>query len=178
MSARESLRALAWQPGAIGLLALAMLLSTAWFYAAKVKPMEARRLQLDEQLERRTRAAAPGKLRVRASTPGAKLAAFYEFFDREETVTDWLARLYAIGKGVGVELQSAEYRFTPQPGLLDRYQITLPIKGTSAQIRAFADNALGAVSVLSLDQVVFRRKRISDITVEADITLSLYLLRR
>jgi hypothetical protein len=118
----------------------------------KVAELEARRASLERHAERRGPIRSSPDLRLtRASSPGAKLAAFYRFFDRDETLTDWLARIYTIGKAVGIEIQSADYRLTAMPGRLDRYQMTVPMKGTSAQIRAFAENLLNEVPIMSLD---------------------------
>ena len=59
----------------------------------------------------------------------------------------------------------------------DRYEIALPLAGDYAQIRAFLENALLEVPVLSLDQLSFRRKRSNDLAVETDARLSLHILR-
>ena len=176
MRVRQTLAELHGEIGTTGIAALAIICSTAWFYMTEVSALEARRASLEQQAEHRSPVrVSPDSRLIRASSPGAQLAVFYKFFDREETLTDWLARIYTIGKGVGIEITSADYRLTAMAGRLDRYQVTVPIKGTSAQIRAFAENLLNDVPIMSLDHVNFRRKGTSEAVVEAEISLSLYL---
>lgn len=177
MTIRERVLRLRGQLGATGMLALAFIAGAAWVHFDQVDPLEKRKAQLIQQLELRN-PITPTKPVLQAAMPSAQMAAFYQFFDRAESAIDWLANLHALAKAVGIELQSGDYRLSSGAGRLDRYQIVLPARGTSAQIRAFADNALTSIPVLSLDQVTFRRKRVSEPVVEADITFSLYLLRK
>ena len=163
--------------GAVGVIAVAILGATLAFHALVLRPLEQRSATLLAQLERRGPGAARGAVQLtRVSSPGAKLAAFYQFFDRGESETDFLARLYAIGSDVGVELRMADYRLVKSKGRIDQYQIAMPIRGNYARIRAFIDNALLAIPVLSLDYVAFRRSRISDAAVEADVRMTLHLV--
>ena len=161
-----------------GKLALVLLAATAVFQEAGLRPLVAQNERLSRSIERATqqlRSADPGF--VRTASPQAKLAAFYRFFQREESITDWLAKLYAIAEKGGVSLRVADYQLVRGPGRLDRYEIALPLAGDYAQIRAFLENALLEVPVLSLDQLSFRRKRSNDLSVETDARLSLHILR-
>ena len=161
-----------------GKLALVLLAATAVFLEAGLRPLEAQNERLTRSIERAThqlRSADPAF--VRTASPQAKLEAFYRFFQREESTTDWLAKLYAIAEKGGLTLRVAEYQLLKGPGKLDRYEIALPLAGDYAQIRAFLENALLEVPVLSLDQLSFRRKRSNDPAVETDARLSLHILR-
>jgi len=173
----HTLRSLIAKPGWPGMAAIALLASTAVFYQVALKPLEARRESLERSYSgmRQPRPGDPNLLRT--ATASSKLDAFYRFFQREESTTDWLARLYAIADKSGVSLQLAEYRLTKGPGRLDRYEIALPLAGDYSQIRAFLENALIEIPVLSLDQVNFRRKRANDLAVETDVRLTLHVLR-
>jgi len=161
-----------------GKLALVLLAGTAVFLEAGLRPLEAQSERLGRSIERATRefrSADPGL--IRTASPQAKIEAFYRFFQREEATTDWLARLYAIAEKCGLTLRAAEYRLLKGPGKLDRYEIALPLAGDYAQIRAFLENALLEMPVLSLDQLSFRRKRTNDLAVETDVRLTLHVLR-
>lgn len=165
--------------GVMTIASLALLAASAAFLAFAVKPLEERALRLDRQLEGVARRAAPeGITRVGASTPAARIASFYRFFEREENTVEWLAKLYGIAGGAGLELRTAEYRLADTRQRIERYQITLPVAGSYAQIRAFLEGALAEIPVLSLDQVSFRRKSAAEPRVEAEVVLTLHLLRK
>ncbi len=178
MTLSQSFVTLKAQLGTVGVAALAILFATAWFYMTTVSALKARLVSLEQQLEHRGPVRSSPDLRlIRASPPRAKLAAFYRFFEREETAADWLAKIYTIAKAVGIELQSADYRLTAMPARLDRYQVAIPMRGTSAQIRPLAHSALSEIPVMSLDQITFKRKLTSESLAEAEVVLSLYLPR-
>lgn len=165
-------QALGWKEVlALGLLGLAL-----GFHFAILRPMEQRKALLEEKLEQVRKRGDDAR---RGALPGdvaGRLTEFYRFFLREEPVTDWLARLYDIGRKVGVELRFGEYGLRKsEAAKLGQYQITLPVTGNYAQIRAFAENALLEIPTLSLDQISFSRKRVSDAQVEAEIRMTLYL---
>ncbi|HYX66326.1 MAG TPA: hypothetical protein VE935_19070, partial [Burkholderiales bacterium] len=94
-----------------------------------------------------------------------------------EQTTDWLAKLYAIGRATGVELQSARYR-SEQAGRIERYQILLPLSGSYAQMREFLDRALAEIPVLSLDQMTLKRESRRDGAVQAELRLTLHMVRK
>jgi len=165
------------QLGWPGKLAIVLLALGATAMNAGLRPLEAQNLRLDDALERATRQSGTASTSPSAS-PSAKLAVFYQFFQREQTETDWLAKLYGIAQTVGVEVRTADYQLIKGTGKLDRYEIALPLAGDYAKVRAFLENALLEIPVLSLDQVSFRRKRVNDVAVEADVRLTLYLTRR
>jgi hypothetical protein len=161
------------QLGALGAAALALLAAGAAFLVLAVQPLEEEQRRLDEQIRLAARGAPSHKAQPAGAS--AKLAAFYAFFRRGEEPTDWLAKLYGSGKAAGLELRSADYRMVETPYPLLRYEISLPVTGSYAQIRAFLASALDSIPTLSLDRVGFRRKRAGDAVVEADLTLTLYL---
>ena len=62
--------------------------------------------------------------------------------------------------------------------MIERYEVALPLRGNYARIRAFLENALIEIPVLSLDHVSFRRKSPGDGAVEAEVRLTLHLHKR
>ncbi|MFY9316393.1 MAG: GspMb/PilO family protein [Burkholderiales bacterium] len=163
------------QLGDVPLIALGILLAGLVALIAAVRPLEARVERLNERLGKDARRAAMDA--TRAGSPSAKLAAFYGYFDRREGQVDWLAKLYGSARGAGIELRTAEYRLVEGGGRIARYEITLPLTGSYAQIRAFLANVLDDNPILSLDQLNLRRKRANDSVLEAEAVLTVHLLR-
>lgn len=54
-------------------------------------------------------------------------------------------------------------------------QVTLPVRGTYPQIRAFVDATLETMPALSLDEISFRRDSVKTTVVESRLRLSLFL---
>jgi Tfp pilus assembly protein PilO len=171
----ERMRALLWKAGnelgLTGAAALALLVIAVPFFLLAVKPMQEKNAVLRAQLARHAPAAAG-----QPSSAADKLATFYRFLEKPEQTTDWLAKLYAIGQATGVGLHSASYRTQPAEGRLERYEITLPVTGSYAQIRQFQRRALAEIPVLSLDQVSLKRETRNDGAVRAELRLTLHRL--
>lgn len=165
--------------GALGIAALGLLAASALFFFVAVRPLEERILLLDRELQAAAKRGAPGYLKT-ASPQGrsSKLTAFYGFFESEEGKGVWLARIHGIATASGLELRSAEYRLADSPGRIERYQIMLPVVGSYAQIWTFLETALAEIPMLSLDQVSLRRKSVGEARAEAEVSLTLHLLKR
>jgi hypothetical protein len=157
--------------GGLGVLALVLLAAALAFSVAVVQPLEAKGRKLAARL-------ANAELPAQGAPAAAdKLGAFYDYLAKPEQTTDWLAKLYAIGHATGVELQSATYR-SEQAGAIERYQIVLPLTGRYAQMREFLDRALAEIPVLSLDQMTLKRESRRDGAVQAELKLTLHMVRK
>jgi hypothetical protein len=167
---RDQLRRLQADLGRAGMLALALLAVAFSFHVLVVKPLQAKNAGMEATLARQAPAAAPS---------GRKLQQFYGALEHEETATDWLAKLYAISKATGVEMQSANYRSenVEKTARLERYEIVLPVSGTYAQLRDFLGRALAEIPVLSLDQLSLRRESRVEGEVQAELRLTLHLVK-
>jgi hypothetical protein len=154
-----------------GVAALVLLLAAFGFHLAVVQPLQAKDAELAAALSR----SAPAP----AARSGEKLAKLYEALGREETATDWLAKLYAISKATGVAMPSANYRLdgAGASGRIERYEIVLPVEGSYAQLRDFLGRALAEIPVLSLDQVSLKRERASEREVQAELRLTLHMVK-
>ena len=151
--------------GALGTAALIMLAAAGVFFLMVLQPMQDERARLESALSKN----AP-----KAGIP-ANLAAFYGFLEsKDETTTDALAKLYAIGTATGVELQSGSYRSQQAAGRLERYELALPVSGSYAQIRDFLNRVLAEIPALSLDQMTLRRDGRNDAAVHAELRLTLH----
>jgi hypothetical protein len=163
--------------GLTGLIAFTLLAGAALFYKGALEPLQARNERLSAELARHERQAAPGEAGAGAA---GKLETLYSYLGRSEAPTDWLAKLYGIGKATGVELQSANYRSQPpaaNAGRVERYEIVLPVTGSYAQLREFLKRTLTEIPVLSLDQMTLKREGRNDGDVQAELRMTLHLVK-
>jgi Tfp pilus assembly protein PilO len=154
--------------GVLGLAGMALLAAALGFSHLVVKPLEDRNLALRELASKRG-AQAPAN-----QQSAEKIARVYEFLQKEETPTDWLAKLHGIGVASGVQVKSATYRTQRTEGLIVRTEIQLPLAGSYAQIRDFMARALAEIPVMSVDSVSLKREGQS---VHADLRLTLHMVK-
>jgi Tfp pilus assembly protein PilO len=157
--------------GAPGMAALVFFGAVALFMAFVLQPLK------EKSGEVEARAAMVAERPAHSSSAAEKLAAVYDYLRKPEATTDWLAKLYAIGKATGVELQSASYKSQPTTGHLERYEIVLPLTGTYTQMREFLKRALAEIPVLSLDQISLKRDNRREGTVQAELHLTLHMVK-
>jgi len=112
-----------------------------------------------------------------AGSDDAKVAAVYRHLRKDESPTDWLAKLYGIGRATGIDLQSASYSTEQAGGRIARYQIVLPVTGSTTQLRDFLKRASAEIPVLSLDQVTLKRDSREDGAVRAELRLTLHMVQ-
>jgi hypothetical protein len=147
--------------GGVGAAALIILAAAGVFFIMVLQPMQDERVRMQGALSKK-----PGSQ--------ANLAGFYGFLEsKDESTTDALAKLHAIGTATGVAMQSGNYRTQQAAGRLERYELQLPVSGSYAQIRDFLNRALAEIPALSLDQMTLRRDGRND-AVQADLRLTLH----
>jgi Tfp pilus assembly protein PilO len=89
---------------------------------------------------------------------------------------DWLGKIHAAARSKGLALRSGEYRLERAADQrFARYQITLPVVGSYAQIRGFVGQVLADVPAAALEDITLRRESASSPSLEARIRLTLYL---
>ncbi len=158
--------------GTTGLAALVLFIAAGAFMALVLQPMK----QKNRVLE--ARAGISRDLGAVANVNAAeKVASVYEYLEKPEATTDWLAKLYAIGRASGVELQSASYKTQNAGGRLQRYEIVLPLTGSYTQMRDFLKRSLAEIPVLSLDQITLKRENRREGTVQAELRLTLHMVK-
>ena len=168
---RDQLYRLRDELGITGLAALFVFVGAGLFMTFVLQPLK----EKDRVLEARAgmaRDAAPS----RAGNAAEKVGALYQYLDKPEATTDWLAKLYAIGKATGVELQSASYK-TQATGRLERYEIVLPLTGSYTQMREFLKRSLAEIPVLSLDQISLKRENRREGSVQAELRLTIHMVK-
>jgi len=174
----HALKRLKNELGLLGLGSLGLLALSAVFSLLVVKPLEARLRALEHERYAARQVGSDGLKLVGANLQAARVADFYRYFDRQQRVDDWLARLHGIATASGLELRAGNYRLAESQRRIDRYEISLPVSGSYTQIRSFLEGALAEIPVLSLDQASFRRKGTNESRIEAEIVLTLHLLHR
>ncbi len=174
--------ALALGGGVVLVLAALMLQEFA------VKPMEQRieSLQRQPKAERdaprdsvrdATRASLGDDL-ARPESPRQQLANFYAFFARDANLADRLERVYSIARTHGLELKRADYRLNhPAQRKLGRYQMTMPLHGSYPAIRAFVTEVQRDMPTLAVDRITFQRRQVGDGEVDAQISLTFFVIR-
>ena len=146
--------------------ALAVLATALAFSVLVVRPLEERSRLLLSRIGPEA-----------AGSADAKVAAVYRFLKKEETPTDWLAKLYGIGRATGIELQSATYSAAQPGGRIQRYEIVLPVAGTYTQLRDFLKRATAEIPVLSVDQMSLKRESRNDGALQAELHLTLHMVQ-
>lgn len=179
LALREKLARLPHELGPLGLASLAVLVALGIFHWLVIEPMQARNAELQERVARQ----APAAQERAAQEPGPantqdRVAAVYDFLRKDQQTTDWLATLYGIGTATGVQLKSAAYRTQPAAeGRIVRYEIVLPVAGSYPQIREFLRRSLAEIPVLSLDQINLKREHRNDGAVNAELRLTLHMVK-
>ena len=159
--------------GSLGLAALALMAAAAAFNLMVLEPLESRNAALQDRVSRQPRGAeavAPGNV-------ADKLAQVYAYLQRDEETTDWLAKLHGIGSATGVQLKSASYRTATTAGRIERYEMVLPVAGSYPQIRDFLQRALAEIPVMSIDQLTLTRESRDDGAVQAELRLTLHMVK-
>ena len=157
--------------GATGTLALLLFVAAALFMSFVLQPLKEKNQDLA------TRAGLVSDSPAHVNSAAEKLAAVYDYLRKPEQTTDWLAKLYAIGKATGVELQQATYKTQSSTGRLERYEIVVPLTGSYTQMRDFLKRALAEIPVLSLDQISLKRENRREGTVQAELRLTLHMVK-
>jgi hypothetical protein len=149
--------------GLTGLLGIALLAAALAFSSFVVAPLQERNSLLAAR-----KGPAPAQ-------PGAeKVAAVYQYLEKGEETTDWLAKLHGIGAATGVQLKSASYRTQKTDARIVRTEIVLPVAGSYGQIRDFLKRSLAEIPVLSVDSLSLKRH---ENRIQAEMRLTLHMVK-
>jgi len=158
--------------GPAGVLGIGVLIFCVPFYLSAVRPVE-RELQAQRSAAERLRTRAPFQP-VSGGGRAEELRRFYGLFPPVEKLPDELERLYGLARAAKLELLQGEYRLEKPLAGMASYHVTLPIRGTYAQIRQFVGAALKDMPIASLDALRFERKKVGDPQLEAQLRLTIY----
>lgn len=165
-------------PGAVGALLLA---GGAGYAGAVLWPEHAELADLKDRVaraERRAAAVRTGAEKLPLS-PASRREQFFNALPAQDKASDFVERIYTAAAAAQLSLERGEYTGVDVANTsLLRYRITLPVKGTYAQVRQFVAGATGSVPGLALDDLALQRQNAGDAQVEARVQLSLFLVRR
>lgn len=175
---RRGLGLLGW-PGVAG---IGLLSICPAFYFSAILPMQERLastrnsvIALQEQVKHAGRNGQGASQR----TPEEQLDEFYRMFPEGRNMPEYLEKIFSSAQKQGISLDQGEYKVTSdQKGNLVSFQMTLPIKGEYPQIRKYLAALLADIPVLSLQQVQFKRRKVDNSLVEANVRLVLYFLEQ
>jgi Pilus assembly protein, PilO len=161
--------------GVIGIGLLALCLN---FYLFALKPVHLQIIQLHDSvasLKQGIEGNAHWPL-IEKESPAEQLSVYYSFFPAQTTTPEWLEKIFTAAKSEKIRLKEGEYRVNREKaGKLIRYQITLPVSGSYLQLRKFLATVLSEIPIASLDHISFKRQKIGDSVISAEIKLTLYL---
>lgn len=160
----------------VGALGVALLVVAVGLYAFGIGPaqdrlsaLSAERTALAARLGSRDEARAP-------VTQSSQLSNFYAFFPPTGAVPDLLGSIERAAQDNGLVLLKGEYRLTRDPQFrLTRYQVTLPLRGSYADVRGFVNDVLEDVPAAALEDLTLKREEIGEPDVEARVRFTLFL---
>jgi hypothetical protein len=167
------LRQLGW-PGIAG---IGMLLFSASIYLSASLPAAKEAALLRESIATHVKNGTKDADVARSSSPQSEFQSFYSSFPSAQDLPDRLATIYSYAGEQGLQLQQGEYRLIQENNAkLARYQVTLPLRGSYAQIRRFIAEVMNEMPVVSLDDLKFEKQQIGDPAIEAQVQMTLFLL--
>jgi Tfp pilus assembly protein PilO len=168
---RARLERLLRRLGAFGVLGIGVALACAGFYVQALAPLEVQVAAQRTALERlRTRTPYQPVSNGREQD----LQRFYSLFPPAAQLGEQVERVHRYARKNGLELAQGEYRLEQRPEGLWAYRVTLPVRGSYAQLRAFLSDVLAGMPIASLDALRFERKKPLDTQLEAQVRLTLH----
>ncbi len=157
--------------GAPGVIGVGVLVFCLPFYLASVAPAEREVAKRSAAAAKTTRLAGQP---VSAPDGAADLERFYRRFPTLDALQSELEAIYAHARASKLQLAQGEYRLEKGAGLA-AYRVTLPVRGSYAQVRQFVGHVLKDMPTASLDAVRFDRRKAGDAQLEAQVRLTIYL---
>jgi hypothetical protein len=157
--------------GAPGVIGIGVLVFCLPFYLASVAPAEREVAKRSAAATKTTRLAGQP---VSAPDGAADLERFYRRFPTLDALQSELEAIYAHARASKLQLAQGEYRLEKGVGLA-AYRVTLPVRGSYAQVRQFVGHVLKDMPTASLDAVRFDRRKSGDAQLEAQVRLTIYL---
>ena len=157
--------------GGLLLASFALGLGMAWHLGS----LQVQRRALEARLQA---LAAVGAARHAddAAAPAARLRAFEASLGDRATVTQHLARVFAVARRSGLVLERGEYRLTEDAeGGFARYRIVLPTRGSFLAVQRFSQALLAELPFVGLESLSLQRRSVGDGELQAQVKLVMYL---
>lgn len=162
---------LGWQ-GATGLLLLALV---AALQILSLKPLEEETAFINKKVDAaREKSSRQGKS-FGSMDKQKELGEFFESLPAEKDVTDILAMIAAVAEASRLELKQADYQLDDKNRKRLEYRMVFPVQGEYANIRFFVFRVLSDHPAIALDQVSFKRDKVNDSVLKAEIKFTLFL---
>ncbi len=167
---------LGW-PGVVG---IGLLVGCATFYFSTIQEAQAKLVTTRLSalaLQERLRLTGARQEESGQHTPEEQVAQFYRQFPRNGDLPRCMEKIFASAQKQGIGLAEGEYKvMRDKDGGLVRFHMTFPVKGDYPSIRKYLTSLTTDIPTLSLQQVKFKRQKVGDVTVDANINLVLFLL--
>ena len=169
---RRQGRRLAWQ----GQLGLALIVASLMAAAFLVFPMRAESLAIRESAQAlRENVAVRNDMRQQAD-PAAQLGEFYKAFPGPDFLADSLQKIYAAALDNEIILNQGDYTLAePESGLLQRYEVALPLRAKYAQVRNFLAQILGEKKNIALLGLSLTRGSATDGDMDVQLRFAVYV---
>ena len=159
--------------GAFGVLGIGVLMACAAFYVSTLAPA-AQELAAQRAAVQRLRARTPYQP-VAADGRGEELRRFYRLFPALGELPGRVEHLHRLARRAGLDLAQGDYRLERRPVGLWAYRISLPVRGTYAQLRELGSSVLKEMPIASIEALRFERKNAADAQLEAQLRLTLHV---
>jgi Tfp pilus assembly protein PilO len=159
-----------------GMAGVALIVGAAAFYLFGVQPMRQRAADAAAEVK-----ALSERLGSRAPLAGrmthrGQLTNFYAFFPPGSRLPQLLGQVQHAAQKNSLRLEKGEYRLLQERGFgLARYQITLPLHGSYAQVRSFVNDVLDDMPAVALEELTLKREAVGNPELDARVRFSLFL---
>ncbi len=172
--ARRAPVLLGW-PGVVG---IGLLTACCTFYFSTIQQTQAKLvstrhsvLALQDQLK-----LAGHETNSNLRTPEEQVSRFFKLFPQDKELPQCMEKIFSSAQNLGIGLEQGDYKVVrDKEGGLVRFEMTFPVRGDYPRIRKYLTSLMADIPTLALQQVKFKRQKVGDAMVEANINLILYL---
>jgi Tfp pilus assembly protein PilO len=155
--------------GRLSGIGLVLLMASIVLWFSTLAPLRQNVAELRDEVRHLEAAAArPG-----GSAPpslAGQANAFIRQLPTRSALPTVLATVVSQATAAGLQLERGDYEFThARSGLISRYRVTLPVRGTYGQVRSFVDNTLASLPAVALESLKLERDDIGDEELQADL---------
>lgn len=162
--------------GKVGIVGLSLCIFSLVMFLSNTLPLREQLVSQASDLEQARAAEAQRKGANAQRTPQDQASAFKHSLPTRSDTPKILGTLVAVAAASGVVLERGDYTYViPGEGEIGRYQISLPLMGSYAQIRQFIEDSLAAVPAMALEKMRVERKSVADPVIAAELQFSVML---
>lgn len=161
--------------GRSGIAAVALLIGCVAFYFSTLQQAQEKLSAVrNSVLQQQSLARQDPQSELQASDE--QIVQFYRAFPQDRELPQCMEKIFAAAQRSGIELAQGEYKVNRDGhGGLVLFQMAFPVNADYPQIRKYLIALKADIPTLSLQQVQFKRQKVGDARVEANIRMVLYL---